>query len=130
MNMSLGSLKLIFIFFLLLFSFAIQSQPIQGGNIELQILDKITAKVKTLNIDVNKSIYFESLKIEIYACYKNPPAEIPENFVLLKIYDEINKKDQKLVYQGWMISSSPASTPLEHPIYDVWLIDCKISEDF
>ena len=128
--MRLGNLKIIIFIFLFFFSYSIYAKPLEGQFVEIQILDKITAKVKNFKINVNEYLLFGSLNVQIFTCLKNPPEEIPENFVLLKIYDEINKKDQKLVYQGWMISSSPASTPLEHPIYDVWLIDCKISEDF
>ena len=115
------------VFFFL--SLALNAEPIEGILVEIQILDKITAKVKTLEVEVNNSIKFESLNIEIYACYKRPPEEIPENFVLLRIYDEMSLEGIELIYQGWMISSSPATTPLEHPIYDLWLKDCKINKD-
>ena len=121
-------IKIIFLFFF--FSLALQAEPIEGIVAEIQILDKITAKVITLKVEVNDSIQFESLNIEIYACYKKPPEEIPEDLVLLRIYDEMSETGKELVYQGWMISSSPATTPLEHPIYDLWLKDCKIENDF
>ena len=55
---------------------------------------------------------------------------MPEDYALLRIYDYLDKTDNKLIYQGWMISSSPSSTPLEHPIYDLWIKDCKIDKDF
>mgnify|MGYP006164880071 FL=1 len=129
--MSPGSLKILLLFtvFLLTFS-SIKAEPIPGFKVEIQILDKITSKVKTVNIDVNKKLIFESLIIEIYACFKNPPEYIPEDFVLLKIYDEQIALENDLIYQGWMISSSPSTTPLEHPIYDLWLKDCKVSIEF
>ena len=125
--MRLGNLKIIFIFFYF-FCFSVFAQPIEGKKIQIQILDKITAKVDNFIIEVNNELLFGSLIIEIFTCFKNPPEEIPENFVLLRISDKINKNknNKKLVYQGWMISSSPASTPLEHPIYDLWLKDCII----
>ena len=129
-NMIPGVHKLKIIFLFYSFSLALQAEPIEGIVAEIQILDKITAKVITLEVEVNNSIQFESLNIEIYACYKKPPEEIPEDFVLLRIYDEIDKKGKELIYQGWMISSSPAATPLEHPIYDLWLNDCRIKIDF
>ena len=129
-NMSLGIHKFLFLFLFLFLSFSIKSEPIAGQTAVLQILDKITAKVKTFEVDVNDNVLFESLNIEIYACHTNPPAKIPEDFVLLKIFDNINFDNPKLIYQGWMISSSPAATPLEHPIYDLWLKDCKIDTDF
>jgi hypothetical protein len=128
--MILGVRKLTFTFVLLSLSYALHGEPIEGNLAEIQILDKITAKVNTLEIEINNSIQFQSLKIEIYACFKKPPEEIPEDFVLLRIYDDMTQKGKQLIYQGWMISSSPAATPLEHPIYDLWLKDCRIEKDF
>ena len=126
--MNLGVLKLILI--ILFLSFPSLSEPLEGYSVDIQILDKITAKVKTLEVKVNSFTKFQSLKIEVYTCFKNPPDQVPENYVLLKIFDEIDKSNSKLIYQGWMISSSPASTPLEHPIYDLWLKNCIIKKDF
>tara|TARA_B110000495_G_C22644006_1_gene382209 strand:+ start:113 stop:508 length:396 start_codon:yes stop_codon:yes gene_type:complete len=130
--MNPGNLKplLAFLFFILISkSCILHSEPLEGVLAKIQILDKITARVKTLDIKVNDSNFFETLNIEIYACFKNPPEEIPEDFVLLKIYDNLSEEENQFVYQGWMISSSPAVTPLEHPIYDLWLIECKIDID-
>ena len=129
-NMNLGNHKLIIFFLFLSLSLSVNSETIKGVSAEIKILDKITAKINTIAIQVNDSFLFESLKIEIYACLKQPPEQIPEDFVLLKIYDQMKKIDDELLYQGWMISSSPSTTPLEHPIYDLWLIECKIDNDF
>ena len=129
MNMSLGIRKFFLIFFFLVLSLSANSIPIQGNLVEIKILDKISAKVSIVNIEVNKSLNFDSLNIRIYACYKNPPEEVPEDFVLLKIFDAVNLENQKLIYQGWMISSSPATTPLEHPLYDLWIKSCKTDND-
>ena len=127
--MILGTLnKLIFILFFFI-SISINAKPIEGEVVEIQILDKITAKVTNFNIKNNTSIKFGSLLIEIYTCYVNPPEEIPEDYVLLKIFDNIQSSNV-LIYQGWMISSSPATTPLEHPIYDLSIKDCKMNIDF
>ena len=125
MNMNLGALKSLFFFLFICFSPPLFSQYIESKKAEIKILDKITAKVKTFEIDVNDSLNFNSLFIEIFACYRNLPEDIPENYVLLKIYDKIINSEDKAIYQGWMISSSPSTTPLEHPIYDLWLVECK-----
>ena len=127
--MILGSHKFLFII-LLIFSFSSNSSPIETEFAEIKILDKITAKVKTYIIPNNDNLIIDSLNIEIFGCYKAPPEEIPEDYVLLRVYDDMNKQKLTLIYQGWMISSSPASTPLEHPIYDIWLKDCKMKSDF
>ena len=125
MNMNLGALRSLFFFLFISFSPPLFSQYIESNKAEIKILDKITTKVETFEINVNDSIIFNSLYIEIFACYKNPPEIIPEDFVLLKIYDKIINLENQAIYQGWMISSSPSSTPLEHPIYDVWLVKCE-----
>ena len=120
-----GILKLFIITFLFL-SPDIFAEPIEGYAVNLQILDKITSQIKTIEINVNDTYNFGTLKIEIYACYKRPPEEIPEDFILLKIFDTLQNNNLERIYQGWMISSSPATTPFEHPIYDVWVKECKI----
>jgi len=127
--MNHGVLRLLFVAIFLFISYSSNAKPVEGQIVELQILDKITTKVKSVEIGINENLKLGSLLIEIYACYKRPPEEIPEDFVLLKIFDELSE-DFTLIYQGWMISSSPAATPLEHPIYDIWIKNCKIDMSF
>ena len=127
--MNLGNLRLILIPLFFYTPFILNAEPIKGSFVEIQVLDKITAKVRTFETRIGQTIEFESLKIEIFTCFKNPPEEIPEDFVLLKIYDLISNQFKEIIYQGWMISSSPNITPLEHPIYDLWLKDCKVDND-
>ena len=127
--MNHGVRRLLFVAIFLFISYSSNAKPVEGQIVELQILDKITTKVKSVEIGINENLKLGSLLIEIYACYKRPPEEIPEDFVLLKIYDELSE-DFTLIYQGWMISSSPAATPLEHPIYDIWIKNCKIDMSF
>jgi hypothetical protein len=33
--------------------------------------------------------------------------------------------DPDRIFAGWMFASTPALNALEHPVYDVWVIDCK-----
>ena len=121
------------IFFILLFTFLIfnssYSESLKGNAVEIQILDKITSRLENIEILVGKSIRFGSLQIEIFQCIKRPPEEVPEDFVLMRINDSISSNKFERVFQGWMISSSPAVTPFEHPTYDVWIKDCKIDID-
>ena len=125
-----GNHKLLFSIILFFFySFGLYGDSIEGNSVKLQILDKITAQIKTIEINVNDTYEYSTLKIEIYACYKRPPEEIPEDFVLLRIFDTLEKKYSDKIFQGWMISSSPSATPFEHPIYDVWVKECKINKD-
>ena len=123
--MSLGPLKIYL--FLFLFCSSVLAEPIAGTSAELKLLNKTTNKVTKKNIKVNSIADWDSLNIKIYACYSSPPKEIPEDYVLLEIKDKLSSK-KEYIYRGWMISSSPDVTPLEHPIYDLWLIDCIVNK--
>ena len=119
--MNLGLLKIYL--YLFLFCSSVLAEPIAGTSAKLKLLDKTTNKVIQKTINVNSTIDWDSLNIQIYACYSTPPEEIPEDYVLLEIKDTLSA-NKEYIYRGWMISSSPDVTPLEHPIYDLWLIDC------
>ena len=123
--MSLGLLKIYL--YLFLFCSSVLAEPITGTSAKLKLLDKTTNKVTQKTINVNSIIDWESLNIKIYACYSTPPEEIPEDYVLLEIKDTLIA-NKEYIYRGWMISSSPDVTPLEHPIYDLWLIDCMVDK--
>jgi len=123
--MSLGILKYFLIFIFL--SEFLYAENLTGHYAVFKLLDKTTNKVSEKDISVNSKVNWHSLYIEIYACYSTPPEEIPENYVLIDVKDTLNSLDES-VYKGWMISSSPDVTPLEHPIYDLWLVDCKVDK--
>ena len=126
----MAAVKLFFYLIILTIFFnKLYAEPISGNIVVLQILDKITARISTVEILVGKNIKFGSLEIKIYHCKKRPPEEIPEDFVLIQITDEISPNNYHLAFQGWMLSSSPTVNPFEHPTYDVWVKDCKIDID-
>jgi len=91
----------------------------------LQGLDKITARVSTIEAPIDKTTEFFSLRITPRACDKRPPEEPPESAAFLEIAEA--KPGEALVdlFRGWMFASSPALSALEHPVYDVWVLDCK-----
>ena len=124
-----GNLKRFLFLISFFYSFNVFADLIEGDSVSIQILDKITSKIKNIEVDVNQFKEYGTLKIEIFACYKKPPEETPDDLVLLRIFDFIIENEHKKIFQGWMISSSPSSTPFEHPIYDLWIKECKISSD-
>ena len=76
-------------------------------------------------------VNFGSLSIIVRSCQTRPVEEAPENFAFVDITDKSLKGEEVNVFKGWMLSSSPATNALEHPIYDVWLLQClnnKIDE--
>ena len=120
--MNLGLLK--FFFIILFYSHSVWSEPVQKQYANFKLLDKISNKLVEKSIKVNESDFIETLNIHVYSCLTEPPNEIPEDYVLIDVED--NFQEQKIsIYKGWMISSSPDVTPLEHPIYDLWLLGCS-----
>tara|TARA_B100000575_G_scaffold93962_1_gene74899 strand:+ start:1075 stop:1479 length:405 start_codon:yes stop_codon:yes gene_type:complete len=121
-SINLGLLTRIILFIFLISS--VSAETIEKKYAYLKLLNKTTNKVSEKNILVNSQIKWETLKIEVLYCASNPPTEILENYVLIDVYDSINNQDIN-IYRGWMISSTPDVTPLENPIYDLWLVDCN-----
>lgn len=119
--MNLGLLKIFLLIFF--FSNSLLSEPLQMKYAKFRLLDKISNKLIDKIISVDDSEEIETLIIKVYACFSEPPTEISEDYVLVDIIDNF-QDSKKNVYRGWMISSSPEVTALEHPIYDLWLLGC------
>jgi hypothetical protein len=90
----------------------------------LQGLDKITARVSEIKVPVGGTVTFGALQITARACDKHPPEEAPEAAAFLEVVEV--KPDEKPVqrFSGWMFASSPALSALEHPVYDLIVLDC------
>ena len=121
-NINLGLLIRVTFFFLL--PLTVSAETIEKKYASFKLLNKTTNKVSTKDILENSKISWETLNIEVLYCGSTPPTEIPEDYVLIDVYDTINNENTN-IYKGWMISSSPDVTPLENPIYDLWLVDCS-----
>ena len=121
-NINLGLLIRVTFFFLL--PLTVSAETIEKKYAYFKLLNKTTNKVSTKDILVSSKISWETLNIEVLYCGSTPPTEIPEDYVLIDVYDTINNENIN-IYKGWMISSSPDVTPLENPIYDLWLVDCS-----
>ena len=95
----------------------------------LQGLDKITARVSTIKVPVGATVAFGALQITARACDKHPPEETPEAAAFLEVVEV--KPDEKPVlrFSGWMFASSPALSALEHPVYDLVVLDCVNQSD-
>lgn len=96
----------------------------------IQGLNKITAKTSVLEIKVGDTIKFGKLTITAHKCWQAPLEQKPENKILLEIFDNgsgttENEIVKKRIFYGWMLSSSPSISGIEHPIYDVTAISCK-----
>jgi hypothetical protein len=95
----------------------------------VQALNKTTAKTSILDLKIGEKISFGSLKILAHKCWQSPLEQKPENKILLEIFEFKNESETKLsekrIFYGWMFSSSPSISGLEHPIYDIIALNCK-----
>ena len=88
-------------------------------------LDKITGRITTFEVAINETVEFGALRVTPRACYTRPPTE-PQNIDGFSEVDEITLQGEtRRIFTGWMFAASPGLHGVEHPIYDVWLTDCK-----
>lgn len=93
--------------------------------VKLQSLDKITARTMVFEAKVGSTIKFGPIYIKIQACRKAPPIEKPESASFLQIWENVPPDNKpQWIFSGWMFASSPALSAMDHPVYDVWVIDC------
>ncbi len=102
---------------------------IEGKAVVLQGLDKVTARVSTFETSIGNSVRFGTLEIIPRACDRTPPEEPPESTAYLDITDMRPGAPPIDLFHGWMFASSPALNALEHPVYDVWVLECKVLVD-
>jgi hypothetical protein len=92
---------------------------------QLQMLDKSTARTSTIEARIDQTLQFGSLYIKPRACRTSGPFDRPENAAFLQTWEvPIGKTEPEWVFSGWMFSSSPALSAMDHPVYDVWVLNC------
>ena len=92
---------------------------------ELQLLDKVTARISTLRAPVGQATQFGALTIRVTACNARPPDEVPDASAFLEVSDSRRANGFQEVFRGWMFANAPAVNMLEHPVYDLRVTDCK-----
>jgi hypothetical protein len=88
-------------------------------------LDKVTAVVKQLPIELNKTAEFRTLKITPRVCYTRDPSEPPRTSTFVEVDEVLFDGKQKRIFTGWMFAESPGLNPLAHPVFDLWLTGCS-----
>lgn len=96
-----------------------------GTVLMLRGLDKITGKPTDISAPIGKPVHFATLTITARYCYSTPASETPETSAFLQVEDHRPDQGAKRVFSGWMYASSPGLNGMEHPLYDVWVINCS-----
>jgi hypothetical protein len=92
---------------------------------ELQLLDKVTARISVLRAPVGQATQFGALTIRVTACNARPPDEVPDAAAFLEVSDGRRASGFQEVFRGWMFANAPGVSMLEHPVYDLRVLDCK-----
>jgi hypothetical protein len=125
-----GKVKSYKFFLIIFFCFFLEdnakaSENSQGKFTSLKVLDKISSKNITLDLENGKEIMFEDLSIKSIKCKNSEFDDNPEVTAYIQVKDLNNKTNNEVfVFNGWMFSSSPSINPFDHPVYDIWLIKC------
>ena len=129
-NTRIGKVKIYKFFtvllFSLIFSFSLNSDDeLEGNYTDIKVLDKISSKNTLLKLKNKEEIKHKDLLIKSMKCKNSEFDDNPEITAYIQVKDLTNKdKDDVFVFNGWIFSSSPSITPFDHPVYDIWLVNC------
>ena len=130
-NTKAGKLNLnLFFFILIILNFpsftAISNEKLEGSYTDLKILDKISSKNELIKLVNGKEYIYKDLSIKSMKCTNSEFDDNPEIKAYIQVRD-LTKDDKNnvFVFNGWMFSSSPSIAPFDHPVYDIWLVNCN-----
>ena len=117
----------LFIYLLSIFvTFKISAEiNVDGNNTDIKILDKISSKNELIKLVNDEELIYKDLAIKSIKCTDSKFDDNPEVKAYIQVRD-LTKKDRNnvFVFNGWMFSSSPSIAPFDHPVYDIWLVNC------
>ena len=98
---------------------------LDGNNTDIKILDKISSKNELIKLVNDEEFVYKDLAIKSIKCTDSKFDDNPEVKAYIQVRD-LTKKDRNnvFVFNGWMFSSSPSIAPFDHPVYDIWLVNC------
>jgi hypothetical protein len=88
-------------------------------------LDKITGRITAFDVAINETVQFGALQVTPRVCYTRPPTETPNTDSFIEVEEVTLQGEVKRIFTGWTFASSPGLHAVEHPVYDIWLTDCK-----
>ena len=129
-NIKVGNLnKILIIFIIFVFSAQISysqsNDNFIGANTDIKVLDKISSKNELIYLKNGEEIIYKDLAIKVMKCTNSELDDNPEIKAYIQVRDLTkNDNDKVFVFNGWMFSSSPSIAPFDHPVYDIWLVNC------
>ena len=122
-------------------AFPAAADPIRHPTAVFAGLDKTTGRIINFDVAIDETVQFGTLQVTPRVCNTRPQTEAPQTTSFVEVDEQLAKPDQKRVqgvavktdakpeakriFSGWMFAASPGLHGVEHPVYDVWLVDCK-----
>ncbi|MFZ4805654.1 MAG: DUF2155 domain-containing protein [Hyphomicrobiaceae bacterium] len=103
---------------------AASAQRLENRTAVFSALDKVTARISVLEVELDKTARFGSLKVTPRACYSRPATELPKTSTFVEVEEVQLDGTEKRIFAGWMFAESPGLHAVEHPVFDVWLTGC------
>jgi hypothetical protein len=88
-------------------------------------LDKITGRIVEFEVAIDETAQFGTLQITPRVCFSRPATDAPLTDVFAEVDEVEPNKSLKRIFGGWMFADSPGLHGIEHPVYDIWLVNCK-----
>ena len=125
-NLNKFIINFIIYIFLTQISYSQTNNDFIGINTDIKILDKISSKNELINLKNGEESVYKDLAIKVMKCTNSELDDNPEIKAYIQVKDltKINN-DKVYVFNGWMFSSSPSIAPFDHPVYDIWLVNCR-----
>ncbi len=129
-NIKVGKLNILLIFLIIFistiqFSYSKSKDSLIGKNTSIKILDKISSKNDLINLVNGEELIYKDIAIKSMKCTNSEFDDNPETKAYIQVKDLTkNDNDKVYVFNNWMFSSSPSIIPFDHPVYDIWLVDC------
>jgi hypothetical protein len=106
-----------------------RADKISNPSATFEGLDKITGRIISFDVAVGETVQFGSLQLTPRICYSRPPTEAANSTSFIEVNEVTFSNEYRRIFTGWMFASSPGLHAIEHPIYDIWLTDCRGGKD-
>lgn len=104
---------------------AAQADRIKNPTAVFSGLDKITGRIVSFEVKVDETVQFGALQMTPRVCFTKPPTETPNTTSFVEVEEPGAEGAGRKVFSGWLFAASPGLHGIQHPVYDIWLVDCK-----
>lgn len=110
--------------------FAAAVTPASAERAVIRGLDKVTGHARDYTLTLGRATRIGTLDVIARACAKAAPEETPEVRIYVEVFDNPPAAGEAAaerveIFHGWLFASSPGLSAVEHPVYDIWAVDCR-----